>query len=109
MPNSSSWSLGPIPDSINSWGDLMAPEHSTTRSPKTWKASPPLTASTPMAWRPSNRIFWTYTSPRTVRLRRWRMGLRWARAELMRTPPRLLVGAIPTPVGLAPLVSSTKE
>ena len=48
MPNSSSWSLGPMPESMRMWGDFNAPAESTTLLLSTANTSPPLSTSTPV-------------------------------------------------------------
>ena len=86
-------------------GDLSAPALNTTRFASTLKTSPPLSTSTPTAFRSSNNTFLTKTPPLTVRLRQWRMGFRWVIAALILQPSRLLDGHTPTPAGFGPLVS----
>ena len=95
-----------MPDNMSRWGDLIAPEQSTTLSASMLKTSPPLSASTPTAFRSLMMIFLTATPPLMVRLRRWRTGPRKVMAALIRMPSRLFDGDTPTPAGLAPLVSS---
>ena len=98
--------MGPIPDSISKCGDLIAPELKTTRSDSMVKISPPLSASTPIAFCPANNTFLTNTLPRTVRFSECLIGFRCPRAALIRSPSMLFEGETPIPSGFGPFVSS---
>ena len=77
MPNSASCAPGPMPESIRSFGDSMAPAQTITSCWHDAKAfAPPLTYSTPVQRRPSKRSRVACASVRRVRLGRPRAGAR---------------------------------
>ena len=76
IPRSLKTLAGPTPESINNWGEPMAPEVRMISEPSTVNRSPSLSTSTPTARLPSKITRWVVTLGLIVRFRRCRASAR---------------------------------
>src|SRR5690242_11020 len=96
-----------MPDSIISWGLLIAPPHSSTSDDaRTVCVAPPWRKVTPVARDPSSSTRVAKASVATVRLGRLRAGFRYASLVDQRRPLRQVTWYCPAPSWETPLKSS---